>query len=265
MKFLTLIVLFFSLIACTSSTKQRVFSETIAFSEKELNDKRSEIGNDSVDLADILFARMQNVPIPSLNFTKENLVKELRRSRVKIVSENENTIVVAGSSKSRRQRMTTSNPNKFEYKFKDGLLISGPNARSIFHRYVVAEDGDLQDVTPELALQAIQRFKENPLEIDSRSLSNLVDFTRESKSVIVSYSSKNFPWSIGNLDEELEHKLICAFVAGNVEYQLKNGVNENRTIEGIKFFAKVYKEFQRSGNYPQLKNIDRWIEKKLGS
>lgn len=241
-------------------------TKIVNFSKQDIDNKKNDLGNDSVTLIDILKARIQSVPIPRLKQSKKDVIQMLSKSKISIISNTNNSILILGSSKpikSGENKISIENPDKFEYKFEDDLLVSGPNIRSPFHDFLVASDRASREISPELVLKAVKLFRDDPLRVDSDTLSTIVDFTRESKNVLVKYSSDNLPWTIDSIDEEVQFKLICAYAAGNIEYQLLNGVNEDRSIEGIKFLVNIYNKLRNSGSHTKLKNIDKWIEKKL--
>ena len=115
-------------------------------------------------------------------------------------------------------------------------------------------------VTPEITLEAIKIFRENPVGEDARgALALIVKFARESKDVSVTISPNYLPWEQGSLAPSLEGIFLGAFVAGNVEYQLMQGIKENRPIEGIKMMLQSYKVLRDREKIEAHENFDAWL------
>ncbi len=123
-----------------------------------------------------------------------------------------------------------------------------------------AEDSWTTAITPEITLEAIKIFRENPIGDDARgALALIVKFTKESKDVVVTISPNYLPWEQGSLPPHLEGVFLGAFVAGNVEYQLMKGITENRPFEGIKLMLHSYKVLKDREKIEALENFDAWI------
>ena len=125
----SLIVLFILLVmtACTSSNK--TYTRTVTLSDESIANSQQKLKNDSISGGDIMWAKMQKVPIPQLNQTKEEVIQLIKKSRIRIVSDTENSIIVLGSSRPSRSggmKIKIDDPDHFEYRFENNLLISGP-------------------------------------------------------------------------------------------------------------------------------------------
>lgn len=126
--------------------------------------------------------------------------------------------------------------------------------------YASDDDGWTSTITPEITLEAIKIFRENPSGEDARSaLALIVRFTKESKDVTVTISPNYLPWEQGTLSPYLEGVFLGAFVAGNIEYQLLHKINQNRPFEGIKLMLYSYKVLKDRDKIEALENFDTWL------
>ncbi len=123
-----------------------------------------------------------------------------------------------------------------------------------------SEDSWTTAITPEITLEAIKIFRENPIGEDARgALALIVKFAKESKEVSVKISPNYLPWEQGTLKPYLEGIFLGAFVAGNIEYQLINNIKENRPIEGVKLMLHSYKVLKDRSKIESLENFDTWL------
>ncbi len=126
----------------------------------------------------------------------------------------------------------------------------------------VAADESESEITPELALDVAKLYQSDPLAEDAISLiAILVKFSRESDQVLVHFSTDYFPPNLKNMDPQISAQLLGAYIAGNIEYQLENNVNENRATEGVISMLGTYAALKQSGVVSELPSLETWIEK----
>lgn len=117
------------------------------------------------------------------------------------------------------------------------------------------------DISPEATLKAIQLFRDDPVgDFSDCALSIAGNFAEQSPAVLVELRPVYFPWKLGEIDSDAEVKLLGAFVAGNVEYQLTNNVKENRPIEGVWLELLTYERMKEIGAIETLEGFEDWLE-----
>jgi hypothetical protein len=115
-------------------------------------------------------------------------------------------------------------------------------------------------ITPEITLKAIQLYRHDPTTEDAMSaLSIVTNFAEQSDQVTVLLQEKYFPFKLGSIASESESRFIGAFVAGNIERQLLNKINQNSPLEGIFLVLHTYKKLHEKGLFPKMENFEKWL------
>ena len=97
-------------------------------------------------------------------------------------------------------------------------------------------------------LAEIAAFRSDPGATDAASrLDRIVAFAEASSEVTVEISAEMLPWQPGTIDPSIQNTFVGAFIAGNVEYQLQNNVNQNRPLEGAALVIEVYRMLRADG------------------
>ncbi len=135
-----------------------------------------------------------------------------------------------------------------------GFLIS------ILFFPVVSGEVQAAEISTATALNAIKLFRQDPVAVEAAgALSTVLDFADQSSAVSIDIKPEYFPWSLGSLAPQFESKFIGAFVAGNVEYQLINGVNKNTPVEGVKLILYTYEKLRKKNAYPENEKFEKWV------
>lgn len=115
-------------------------------------------------------------------------------------------------------------------------------------------------IEPELALKAIDAFRSNPTgESATAYLSVVVNFAEHSDAVLVTIDNKWFPDEFNTIPSENRPILLGAYIAGNVEKQLKFGITLNSPVEGVQLMLHTYNQLLLSGDMERLPEFDKWV------
>ena len=119
----------------------------------------------------------------------------------------------------------------------------------------------LDDVTPELALAAIDAFRADPTAEDARVwLSAVVGFAERDEAVHVTLEPRLFPpcgEAFAGVDDA-SSLLLGGFIAGNVEPQLTTGVRGDRAVDGMRMMLRAYEALRGVDALPGCESLDRW-------
>jgi len=115
-------------------------------------------------------------------------------------------------------------------------------------------------ITPEIALKAIQLYRHDPTTEDAMSaLSIAANFADQSDQVSVLLQDEYFPFKLGSIASELESRFVGAFIAGNIEHQLLNQINQNSPLEGVSLVLHTYKKLHEKGISPKMEDFEKWL------
>lgn len=124
-----------------------------------------------------------------------------------------------------------------------------------------AEEDWTKRITPEITLKAIQLYKNDPTTDDALgALSIATNFAEQSEQVFVTIDAKFLPFKLGNIDKDVEARMIGAFVAGNIEYQLMHKIRQDSPLEGILLELYTYKKLKEKGLFPENDNFEKWLQ-----
>lgn len=131
----------------------------------------------------------------------------------------------------------------------------------LFQGIVQGEENWTNEITPEITLEAIKIFRENPMGTDARgALSLVVNYAQNSDDVTITLLPKYLPWQAGSLGPNLEGIFLGAFVAGNVEHQLITNRKENRPLEGIQLMLDSYQMLKDRKKIDPIETFETWLE-----
>jgi len=128
MKKIAILVFIFLVSGCQGTGGSS--TTTLKIPASTFDSARTKLKNDSVSSTDIIFANMQNVPIPPIGISRRQVESFLANKGLDIIEASDQELLVLGSSKSIKRgnsRISATDVDTFSYKFEDGLLISGPN------------------------------------------------------------------------------------------------------------------------------------------
>ncbi|MGZ7124242.1 MAG: hypothetical protein ACXVIT_12115 [Halobacteriota archaeon] len=83
--------------------------------------------------------------------------------------------------------------------------------------------------------------------------------TEQSDQVTVLLQDEYFPFTLGSIASELESRFVGAFVAGNIEHQLLNQINQNSPLEGVSLVLHTYKKLHEKGLSPKMEKFEEWL------
>jgi hypothetical protein len=113
----------------------------------------------------------------------------------------------------------------------------------------------------EEVLEAIQLYRKDPIGDEAdRSLSVAGSFAAESSAVNVDLRSICHLRELGVIDKDTEIRLLGAYVAGNLEYQLRNRVNENRPVEGVQLQLLTYERMKGADSIEAVPEFEEWLK-----
>lgn len=120
------------------------------------------------------------------------------------------------------------------------------------------DEGLAKEITPEIALQAIEIMENDPLGKDFEGAASIVTvFAESSENVTVLADAKLLPWINKNYSEKVTY-LLAAFIAGNIKPQIVSGVNKDSPYEGVLLIIKVYKAWRKEGLIEEIPELDEW-------
>lgn len=95
-------------------------------------------------------------------------------------------------------------------------------------------------------LETIDKIKTDPVSDEARDLYGIVlTFAAQSDEIDIEISADTCPWLASIDDEKWSSYILGAYIAGNVEYQLRNNVIEDNPQAGCRFVRFVYGEIKR--------------------
>lgn len=127
--------------------------------------------------------------------------------------------------------------------------------------HAIAQTNDIE-ITSSIALTAIERYQKDPLAPDAGTLLSVIaKFAKQSEDVSILIDLKYFPTEFKSLESKNASQLLGAYIAGNVEYQVRNGIKENRPVEGILSMLSTYSSLKNSGAIETLPSFKDWLTK----
>ena len=112
-------------------------------------------------------------------------------------------------------------------------------------------------ITPDIALRAIQIYGANPTTEDALgALSIALNFAEKSEDVTIQIQKEVFPFELGSISQDAESRFVGAFVAGNLEYQLRTKTNENSPLAGIYLVLHTYQRLVHEGHLKRVESFE---------
>lgn len=112
----------------------------------------------------------------------------------------------------------------------------------IFVSTVYADDPKIE-ITPDIALKAIQLFENHPLTDDGKAaLSIIVTYASKSDDVSITISNDFLPWA--GQDVKYANILLGAYIAGNLKPQLIHSINKDSIYLGIVQMINTYNQIK---------------------
>lgn len=117
------------------------------------------------------------------------------------------------------------------------------------------------EITKEIALKAIERFRAEPeSEMGRGCAAIIVRFAEASPDVKITLSAKTTPWiSDKKTDKRRGALLLGAFVAGNMRAQFERGVAEDQSFAGVEQVIATYRQMQKSTPAFRLASVEKLI------
>lgn len=110
-------------------------------------------------------------------------------------------------------------------------------------------------------LEAITLFEEDPLRREIPMIMALItQFAMKSPDVNVVITMDLLPWLNADPNPDPSNILLASYVAGNIRPQLEKKVNNNHSVEGIKFLLKIYAALKEKGKIPKIEHLEQWKE-----
>jgi hypothetical protein len=117
-----------------------------------------------------------------------------------------------------------------------------------------------QTITRQQVLGAIKQFRNDPIGgYDTGTMATAVRFAQQSDLVRVEITEAYTPWHNDDISEDFSVLLMGAFIAGNIEYQLMNGVTKNSPVEGVKMVLLAYKSLKNGGYITPVPSLEGWL------
>ena len=119
------------------------------------------------------------------------------------------------------------------------------------------------DISSENCLKAISIFKEDPLSQKAdRALSYVFIFADKSPDVLVGVKVDYFPWNEEVTPSKVKNKLLGAYIAGNVEFQLQHNVNADHPYQGVLLMLDTYIKMKTAGEVEPMPGLEEWLKLK---
>lgn len=120
--------------------------------------------------------------------------------------------------------------------------------------------------TSQSILKAIELFQRDPSSEQVLAIMRLiVNFAQESEDVIVNIDAQSCPW-IGDREYKQGHVLLAAYIAGNIEPQLRGGQKLDHAYEGALQVISTYDQLRKLHMTEEVICIEEWIrQKKAGT
>ena len=117
--------------------------------------------------------------------------------------------------------------------------------------------------TKKETLKLIERFKkEKDFSVESlKKYAKIINYAVESDDVYIKLSAKTMPWMGNDKLDTYSPVFLMAFIAGNLEAQLKLNVKMDKPYEGILMVIAVYKKMKNKNNDLVIEEIEFLIEK----
>ncbi|MFC1766147.1 hypothetical protein ACFL6U_29245 [Planctomycetota bacterium] len=114
--------------------------------------------------------------------------------------------------------------------------------------------------SPKDILQAIAQFRKDPLAMETEvATRQIIGYVQESDAVLVSMGPECCPWFADKSCRQ-PYVLLTAYVAGNMEPQLKEGVVEDHAYAGVLQVIETYKQLRQQEQLDTVPSIDQWID-----
>lgn len=113
------------------------------------------------------------------------------------------------------------------------------------------------------AMAAIALFRKDPTAKDAQAaLAVITNFAVKSKAVMVKITEQSVPWAVegSTVPEEASILLTGAFLAGNIEAQLRSNIKGDSPYEGALLVLQVYKLLRSKNRMPAFEQLDQWQE-----
>ena len=116
-----------------------------------------------------------------------------------------------------------------------------------------------EEIPASTALRAIQIFEADPAGPGSKAaMGIIVRYADSSERVEVTMDYGHFPWSTSRLTPKGVSYLVTAYVAGNMEAQLRNHHPGNRPVDGILAMCRVYKTLRKEHKVDRIAQLETW-------
>jgi len=124
---------------------------------------------------------------------------------------------------------------------------------------------DIEIDSPEKAAKAISIYRESRTsEIGFTAMSALMDFAEKSDLVYLEISEDHLPWVMDkNIDEELRHIMLAAYVIGNVAKQIETKVKQNSHCAGASEVTMLIEQIKESLSESQIKLVKASVAKSI--
>lgn len=108
-------------------------------------------------------------------------------------------------------------------------------------------------------LSVISKLRKNPISSNSKSnYSKVIKYATNADNITVTISPQTCPW-IGKVDNELwSSYLLAAYIAGSIEWQVLNGINDDNKKPGQDFVLEVYKVMKEADSSFISKEIEEF-------
>ena len=118
---------------------------------------------------------------------------------------------------------------------------------------------DWAKLEPQTVLKAIATFESDPTGTNGPgAMTLIVNYAEVSTNVTVTVNSGYLPWVSREPKIRNGELLLTAFVAGNVQTQLQQGVKKDYPVEGILLMCRVYTTLRRKDQIERIPEMEKW-------
>lgn len=115
------------------------------------------------------------------------------------------------------------------------------------------------DIPSSTALKAIQVFEADPGGPNAKAAMGIIaNFADTSDRVHVMLDYGHFPWSTKSRTPKGVEYLVAAYLAGNMEPQLRNHHPGNRPVDGILAMCRAYKTLRKDLKVDRIAQLEVW-------